>query len=105
MAKDRIGRSVVHSSIVDGRKVCGTAGTAEALSSTSLLVSYTILTAETDNTGAIAIGASTVVAAVATRRGIPLNAGDSISLGAVDLADVYLDSAVSGDGLTYMYLS
>lgn len=105
MAKDRLGRQVAHSTIVDGRKVVASAGTAEALASSSTLVSYIIITAETNNTGVIAVGASTVDETVGTRRGVPLNAGDSISLGAVDLADVYLDSATSGDGVTYLYLT
>lgn len=104
-AHDRVGRQVKPSTITDGRKVVAAAATAEALSSTRLGVSYIIITAETNNTGVVAVGASTVVAAEATRLGIPLNAGDSLSLGAVNLADVYLDVTVSGDGVTYLYLT
>jgi len=105
MAKDRIGRTVARASITDGRKTVSTAGSAEALASSSTPVSYIIITAETNNSGVIAVGASTVVASVGTRRGAPLGAGDSISLGAVDLADVYLDTTVNGDGVTYLYLA
>ena len=104
MANDRIGRSIAKSTIVDGRKTVSSAGTAEALASSSTLVSYVIITAETNNTGIVTVGASTVDETIASRRGIPLNAGDTISLGAVDLADVYLDPAQDGDGVTYLYL-
>jgi hypothetical protein len=46
-----------------------------------------------------------VVAALATRTGVPLNAGDSIVLQIDNLADVGLDSMVSGDGVTFMAFS
>ena len=104
MAKDRIGRNVVTAILLDGRKEVAATATAEALTSTSTLASYVIITAETNNTGVMAVGGSTVVGVVATRRGIPLNAGDSISLGAVDLSKVYIDGTVNGDGVTYLYL-
>lgn len=104
MAKDRIGRGVAVAVIVDGRKVVAAEGTAEAIADSSTIVSYIIITAETNNTGLIVVGASTVDATLASRRGIPLNAGDTISLGAIDLAEVYIDSTVTGDGVTYLYL-
>jgi hypothetical protein len=64
-----------------------------------------IITAETDNTGNITVGGSTVVAALATRRGIPLAAGDSVALEIDNLADVFIDSTVNGDGVTFAYFS
>lgn len=90
------------SSVGDGRKVVATAGTAEALATSTSCKSVTI-TAETDNTGVISVGGSTVVAALATRRGTPLNAGDSMSIGINDLSKIYLDTTVNGDGVTYTY--
>lgn len=103
-AKDKYSRAVYPLTIADGRKTVAAAGTAEAISSETLIVDFVIITAETNNTGVIAVGASTVVAAVATRRGTPLEAGDTVSLGGVDLAKVYLDTTVNGDGVTYTYL-
>ena len=105
-SKDKLTRAVYPLTIVDGRKVVASTATAEALSATDLVVNFIIITAETDNTGVITVGASTVVgAAGVTRRGIPLNAGDSISLGGVNLKDVYLSTTVNGDGVTYLFLS
>lgn len=89
--------------IGDGRKVVTTAGTAVALATATAAKSVTI-TAETDNTGIISVGGSGVIASLATRRGTPLNAGDSMSLDISDLAVVYIDSTVNGDGVTYTYV-
>ena len=90
--------------IGDGRKTVTAAGTREALAA-STPAKLVIITAETDNTGLVVVGGSTVVAALATRQGTPLNAGDSITLEIDNLADVYLDVTVSDDGVTYTYLA
>ena len=63
------------------------------------------ITAETDNTGLIVVGGSTVVASLATRQGVPLNPGDSITLDIDNLADINIDSTVNGDGVTFLYLA
>lgn len=93
-----------YSDISDNRKVVTTSGTAVALAA-STLCKEIIITAEVDNTGVIVVGGSSVVAALATRRGIPLSPGDSISISIDNLADVYIDSTVSGDGVTFLYLT
>lgn len=89
------------STVVDGRKVVAAAATAEALSASKTLAHHVDITAETDNTGVVVVGASTVVASLSTRRGTPLAAGDTLTLYDVDLSQVYLDVTVSGDGVTY----
>lgn len=89
----------------DGRKVVTTGGTAVALNTSSVPVLHVDITAETDNTGVVVAGTSTVVAALATRRGTPLNAGDTLTLYNVDLKDVFLDAAVNGDGVTFSYVA
>lgn len=87
----------------DGRKVVTTAGTRVALAS-STSCKWVTITAETDNTGLIVVGsASTVVATLATRQGTPLYPGDSITIITDNLADIGLDSTVSGDGVTFTY--
>ena len=90
--------------IGDGRTIVTTAATRVALAA-STVAKIVIITAETDNTGLIVVGGATVVAALATRQGTPLYAGESITLLIDNLADVYLDSTVSGDGVTYTYLT
>jgi hypothetical protein len=91
-----------NTTVTDGRKVVTTAGTRVALAA-STACKEVVITAETDNTGIVTVGAAgTVIAALATRTGIPLNAGDSIVLQTDNLADIGLDSIVSGDGVTFM---
>ena len=94
-----------NTTVTDGRKVVTTAGTRVALA-TSTACKEVVITAETDNTGIVVVGAAaTVIAAIATRTGVPLSAGDSIVLQSDNLADVGLDSTVSGDGVTFMAFS
>lgn len=89
-----------------GRKVVAAAGTAEALASAVTGgVTEVIITAETDNTGIIVVGDSSVVAALATRKGTPLSASESIVMEATNLDSIYLDTTVSGDGVTYQYIN
>jgi len=72
------------------------------LSSTNVEgVEWVAITAETDNTGVITVGGSAVVGALATRKGVPLAVGDSVTLPINNLSDVYLDTTVNGDGVTY----
>ena len=55
-------------SIADGRAVVTTAGTEVQLSTTPTRVRSLLVTAETDNTGNITVGGSTVVAALVPSR-------------------------------------
>ena len=91
-------------SIQDGRKTVAASATAERLAA-STPCNYVEMTAETDNTWIIVVGGSTVVAALATRRGIPLSAGESMGFLIKDLQEVWLDTTVNGDGVTYIYLA
>lgn len=92
--------------IVSGRKVVAAAGTAESLMAAPAVgCAALVLTAETDNTGYVVVGDSGVVAAEATRKGTPLAAGESMSLDIQNPSLVYLDVTVSGDGVTWSYLT
>ena len=99
----KIGHNI--SGISDGRKEVATAGTRVALVASSTPAKIVIITAETDNTEYIVVGGATVVAALATRQGTTLNAGDSITLEIDNLADVYLDATVNTEGVTFVYLT
>ena len=86
-----------------GRKTVTTAGTAERITSSAFSIQKIVITAETDNTGVIVVGDANVVASLSTRQGIPLSAGQSITLLLSDLSKVWLDTTVNGDGVTYLY--
>lgn len=98
-----IDESDLYGFIGNGRKVVAAAGTAECLVAASTPCKRILMMAETDNTGVIVFGGSTVIAAQATRSGVPLNAGDSVVIVTNDLNKVYLDTTVNGDGVTYTY--
>lgn len=86
----------------DNRKVVASAGTAEALVAATKPFSWCTVQAEDTNTGDIVIGASTVVEADATRRGIRLLPGEAFHMASAgDLLYVYIDSEVNGDGVHY----
>lgn len=94
--------------IVSGRQVVTTAGTAVQLSATSVAINRITITAETDNTNPVTVGGSDVVGALATRKGVPLAAGASITLdaqvdGVDELSDIWLDAVTSTEGVTYLY--
>ena len=97
--------SSANTTVTDGRTTVTTAGTRVPLAS-STACKEVIITAETDNTGIVVVGAAaTVIAAIATRRGVPLSAGDSVVLQIDNLADIGLDSTVSTDGVTFLAFS
>jgi hypothetical protein len=89
--------------IGDGRKTVTTAGTRVTLVSSTTAAKWVTITAETDNTNIVVVGGSTCVAALATRQGTPLDASQSLSLLCDDLVDIYLDSMVNGEGVTFTY--
>lgn len=95
--------------IFSGRAVVTTAGTPVQLSASTTEVRRIDITAELDNTGVVCVGgpvtgsSAGVIAALATRTGIPLAPGDSVTLLVTKRSVVYLDAEVSGDGVTYNY--
>lgn len=99
-------RQIVHvggyTIVGDGRKTVTAAGTREALGSVTTCRKVTVQ-AELDNTGVVVVGGSSCVATLASRRGLALEAGDSEDFYVLELADLYLDVTVSGDGVTYVY--
>lgn len=89
-------------SIAHGVKVVTTAGTDVVLAA-STRCKWVMIQAQTDNTGVIAVGASGVDATVATGTGILLTAGSVIGLNVDNLADVFIDATVNGEGVRYTY--
>lgn len=89
--------------IRDGRKTVAAAGTPEQLTSTATRVRSLVVTAETDNTGLVAVGNSTCRATATTQRGVILSAGGSVGVDIDDLSKVYVDASVNGDGVAYAY--
>lgn len=95
---------VDHSStgIGHGVKTITSAGTDEALAG-STAAKWVTVQSQTDNTGWIAVGATGVDATEATGSGVLLDAGESITLPVDNLADVFIDATVNGEGVRYTY--
>lgn len=91
----------------DGTKSVTTAGTRVRIEdgATAVVTQVWMVTiqAKTTNTGVIWVGGPQVAAG----RGISLAAGQSVKLGPEEgvssLADVWLDCAVNGEGVTYLF--
>lgn len=87
-----------------GVKTITTAGTDEALAG-STACKRVVVQSQTDNTGLIAVGATGVDATVATGTGVILYPGDSFELEIDNLADVFIDASVNGEGVRYTYFT
>lgn len=86
----------------DGRKTVTTAGTAVALAA-STACKWVCATALPSNTDKVAVGTSTVLAATGSSRGFVLAPGQAASFEAANLANVYVDSRVNGEGVAFAY--
>ena len=93
----------VEGTISDGRKTVAAPGTPEALSPVLLPCSRVDVQALSTNTGVVVVGGATVVAAAGTRRGVALAANQVFSFSIDNLAKVFLDVTVAGEGVSYTY--
>jgi len=89
--------------IGDGIQLVAAAGTAEALSATSVACRLVVVQARPENTNDVVVGASTVVAASGTRRGITLSPGQSAEFHVKDVSSLYVDAETNGEGVSYVY--
>ena len=83
-----------------GQKSVTTAGTRVQLSSVSYLIHSITIKAKSGNTGSIYVGASDVI----STNGFILAAGEGISLDVDNLNDIWLDSSVNGEGVSYFFV-
>ncbi len=86
-----------------GVKTVSTVGTDEVLAA-STACKWVVIQAQTDNTSKVAVGASGVDATVATGNGIILDPGDwTPRIDTDNLADIFVDALVAGEGCRYIY--
>jgi hypothetical protein len=93
--------------MASGRAVA-TSGTPAQFSTGSKACLSVTATALSSNTGVVVVGGADVVAAVGTRKGAALEKGQSAKWtaefdGVDDLNQLYLDAAVSGEGVSFAY--
>lgn len=87
--------------LAGGNKDVTTAGTRVQLSTTSVPCIDLIIQAKRGNTGRIYVGGAAV--ANTDTNGIYIGAGMSMSLSVSNLNQVYLDSSVNAEGVTFLY--
>ncbi|HSF80932.1 MAG TPA: hypothetical protein VLA49_06840 [Anaerolineales bacterium] len=89
---------------LSGQKTVTTAGTAVALGSQQI-AGPLLVKAKTTNTDLVYVG-NDGAGDVSSSNGFPLAAGDVVILAHVgDLANVYVDSAVNGEGVAWLALN
>lgn len=91
--------------IGDGSKNVTAAGTAEQLTSAETKCRLVRVQARVANTDNVVIGSSTVVATAGSERGIVLVPGQAENFPVKDVSSLYVDAAVSGEGVSYAYLN
>ena len=89
---------ILPKTIVSGQKAVTAAGTAEALGTSTQLISGVTIKALADNTDYIYVGDSDV----SSSAGIELSPGESVFVECNNLATIYVDSAVNGEGVGYI---
>mgnify|MGYP003612434561 CR=1 FL=1 len=85
-------------SITSGVKNVTTSGTRVALGASAVLTSGVTVKAKATNSGLIYVGGSTV----ASSNGFQLAAGEEVFVEVGNVATVYVDAAVNGEGVTYI---
>lgn len=84
--------------IYNGQNTVASAGTAEALAASQILLSGVIVKALAGNAGLVYVGDSSV----ASTNGFELSAGEQVFIEVDNLASVYIDSAENDDGVSYI---
>ena len=85
----------------DGHKNVSVAGTAEVLTATSTPCNMICIQAKGSNGGEVFVGGENVTNNY--QGGISLRAYESLILYAENLTQIYVDSTVNGEGVTYTY--
>ena len=84
--------------IYNGQKTVSTAGTQVALASSQAITHSVKIKALHGNSGWIYIGNSSV----SSSNGYVLDAGETVEIQVANLATVYVDSSVNGEGVSYV---
>jgi hypothetical protein len=98
------------SGIANGRKVSTTPGTAVKLVAASTTCKRVVITALENNADIVVVGGSGVIAGTnndgaGTRTGIPLFMNQAVVIDIDDVSKLYIDVVVSGNGVSFSYLT
>lgn len=96
------GGATVSSGYTSGSKTVAVVGTPEALAASTAITKVDV-TALSSNTDTIVVGDATVDATLVSRTGTPLEPGDTVTITIDDLAKVFVDVLVAGEGVSFNY--
>ena len=88
----------LNATVYHGKTTVTTAGTEVTLASSQALTAGVTIKALSSNTGLIYVGLNPVTSAT----GFELNAKESVFIEVANLTTLYIDSAVNGEGVTYL---
>ena len=94
----KVGQITLPSTIYNGQKTVTTAGTRVVLSTSQTLTSGVTIKAMSTNTGIIFVGNSSVTSS----NGFRLSASAEVFIEIDNLATIYIDSSVNGEGVSYI---
>jgi len=94
----KVGQITLPSTIYNGQKTVTTAGTRVVLATSQVLTSGVTVKAMSTNTGIIFVGNS----GVTSSNGFRLSASAEVFIEIDNLATIYIDSSVNGEGVTYI---
>lgn len=95
--KTAVNEITIPTAIFSGQSNVATAGTQVALASSQAILSGVTIKAKIANTGSIFVGPT----GVSSSNGYTLAAGDSVFIEVANLATVFLNSSVNGEGVSF----
>lgn len=91
----------VAGTLTNGRRTVAVPGTAVALAS-SATCAWVAVTALASNTDRVAVGGTGVLATAGSETGVQLVAGASVTIPTDDVASVFVDAVVGGEGVSFL---
>lgn len=91
----------VATTLTNGRKAVAATATPEAIR-TTLACKWVMVTAFKTNTSDVYVGGTGIVADAGSQTGVPLAAGESVTLPVADAASVFVDVLVNAEGVTFL---
>ena len=90
------------SDLKSGRKVVTAAGKAEPLSEVPFTVAQLDIFALDANIFRVYVGDHAVSGVTSNEQGLPLSAKEQVTFENVDLANIWIDAVLSGEGVTWI---
>ena len=98
-------KNYTYTVLATGTQAVAAAGTPETLVSSSTLARMVLIQAYPGNNDNVVVGDADIVATAGSERGIVLVPGATVELRVKDLQDIYVDSVVNAEGVSFVYFN